>query len=226
MNRTLRVALAGDFDATVTAHRAIPLALELAGVEGVWVHTSTIGEARETFAGFDGIWCVPASPYANADGVFTAIRFVRETSVPFLGTCGGFQHALIEYARNVVGMAEAEHAETNPHAAVPLIAPLECSLVEESQTLTLAAGSRLQQAYGCQQIDESYHCRYGLNRSLAAKLWDGAMRPAAHDDAGEVRAVELVTHPFFVATLFQPERRALRGELPPIVREFANAMLP
>ncbi len=87
---------------------------------------------------------MPASPYASADGAFAAIRFARENARPFLGTCGGFQHAVIEYARNVIGITDADHAETNPGADMPLIAPLACSLVEVSQTLTLAP----QQPYG------------------------------------------------------------------------------
>src|SRR5580765_548657 len=137
MARTLRVALVGDFDPSVVAHRAIPMALNLArkqhGVEvkPLWAHTSTISLVPDTqLASFDGIWCVPASPYANTSGALAAIRYARETGRPFLGTCGGFQHALLEYARNVCGMAEAAHAETDPGATLPLIAPLACSLVE------------------------------------------------------------------------------------------------
>jgi CTP synthase (UTP-ammonia lyase) len=224
----LKIALIGDYDPSVTAHRAIPLALELAGAEGDWIHTTAAGDVAR-LAGYAGVWCVPASPYASAAGALAAIRFARERRLPFLGTCGGFQHALIEYARNVRGMAEADHAETNPGASAPLIAPLSCSLVEARQDLTLAPGSLLARAYGLGRVQESYHCNYGLNPALAAPLWDGDLQPVAHDNAGEVRAVELRTHPFFVATLFQPERGALSGETPPLVRAFVNAghaMLP
>lgn len=219
----MKIALVGDYDASVTAHQAIPIALAMTGLEAVWVHTSTVGDAASTLASFGGIWCVPGSPYASADGAFAAIRFAREHARPFLGTCGGFQHAVIEYARNVLGMAEADHAETNPGATMPLVAALSCSLVEVSQTLTLVPGSRLARAYEETQIAEGYHCNYGLNPALASKLWDGALHPVAHDAAGEVRAVELAGHPFFIATLFQPERRALTGELPPLARAFAVA---
>ncbi len=120
MLRGLRVALVGDFNPSVVAHQAIPKALELAGaqhgveVEPVWVHTSSISGAEARLAGFDGFWRVPASPYAHTMGALAAIRYARERGRPFLGTCGGFQHALIEYARNVCCMPEAEHAETDP----------------------------------------------------------------------------------------------------------------
>lgn len=215
----MKIALIGDYNPEVIAHQAIPQALALAGAEGEWVHTTMVRD----LSGYAGIWCVPASPYASEEGAFAAIRFARETGRPFLGTCGGFQHAVIEYAHNVAGLTEAGHAETNPAARVPLIAPLACSLVEVKQTLTLTPGTRLAEIYGCTAIEESYHCSYGLNPAFASRLWDGNLRPSAHDEAGEVRAAELASHPFYLLTLFQPERRALRGELPPPVRAFVSA---
>src|SRR5260370_6553719 len=160
MVRGLRVALVGDFNPSVVAHQAIPKALELAGaqhrveVEPLWVHSSSISGADARVAGFDGVWCVPASPYANTIGALDAIRYAREHGRPFLGTCGGFQHALIEYARNVCGMPDAEHAETSPGAALPLISPLACSLVERSEEILLAEGGVLRRAYGLPRITE------------------------------------------------------------------------
>ena len=111
----VHISLIGDFDANVTAHRAIPDALNRAGDElGVevrftWRHTATLGlNPEQTLAATSGIWCVPASPYANTDAALAAIRFARESPRPFLGTCGGFQHALLEYARNVLGLQGVE----------------------------------------------------------------------------------------------------------------------
>src|SRR5216683_177668 len=170
MARTLRAALVGDFDPSVVAHLAIPKALNLAStqqgieVQPVWVHTSSIFRVDAQFASFDGIWCVPASPYASTLGALAAIRYARERGRPFLGTCGGFQHALLEYARNVCGIAEAAHAETDPGAPLPLIAPLACSLVERSGEIVLAEGGQFRRAYGQAEITEGYHCSYGLNR--------------------------------------------------------------
>jgi CTP synthase (UTP-ammonia lyase) len=228
---TLHVALVGDFDASVVAHLAIPKALNLASrqhaveVQPLWVHTSSILPVVDAqFEGFDGIWCVPASPYANTLGALAAIRYARENGRPFLGTCGGFQHALLEYARNVCGMAEAEHAETNPDAALQLIAPLACPLVERSDEILLADGGQFRRAYGQARITECYHCSYGLNREYESLIFRDGLRATAHDRNGEVRGVELAGHPFFVAALFQPERRALTGEVPPLVAAFVAAM--
>lgn len=228
MPRALQIALVGDHDPAVTAHQAIPPALALAttalgrAVEHHWLPTETIADSS-ALTSFDGVWCIPASPYRSMDGALTAIRFAREATRPFLGTCGGFQHAVLEYARTVLGWADAEHGETAPAGARLVIAPLACALVEVSNTIRLAPGSRTARAYGKAEVSEGYHCRYGLNPDFAAALTAGPLRAVAWDDSGEIRGVELEGHPFFVATLFQPERAALRATLPPLVSAFLQA---
>jgi CTP synthase (UTP-ammonia lyase) len=229
---SLRVALIGDFNPGVIAHQAVPRALARAGVDlgttvdAVWRHTATLGgHPAESLAGFDGVWFVPATPYANVEGVLEAIRHARETRRPLLGTCGGFQHVMLEYARNVLGIAHAAHAELDPGAADPVIAALQCSLVERAGTVRLLPDTRIARAYGTERIEEEYHCSYGLAPRLVRLLLHGPLHMTAWDPAGDVRAVELDDHPFFVATLFQSERRALRGETPPVVRAFVAAMM-
>lgn len=228
MQRSVRIALVGDYDASVVAHQAIPLALTRAGadlsvaVDATWLPTDEI-PARADVAAFHGVWCVPASPYRSLDGALHAIRDARVSGRPFLGTCGGFQHAVLEYARSVLGWHDAEHAETVPDAQRTVIAPLGCALVEVTNRLRFAPGSRLTAAYGAAESTEGYHCRYGLNPVFAQELTAGPLRAVAWDESGEVRAVELEQHPFFVATLFQPERAALVSRTPPLVRAFVAA---
>ena len=143
MPRALQIALVGDYDPAVTAHQAIPPALALAAtalgrpVEPRWVPTETITDS-DSLTAFDGVWCVPASPYRSMAGALRAIRFAREASRPFLGTCGGFQHAVLEYARTVLGWADADHGETARAGARLVIAPLACALVEVSNAIRLA----------------------------------------------------------------------------------------
>ncbi len=138
------IALIGDFNPEVTAHRAIPLAIGLAAKSlgttagFVWLHTHQLAkQGVKALASYDGIWCVPGSPYANTNAAIAAIRFAREEGRAFLGTCGGFQHALLEFALNVLGMADASHAEIAPEIENPLISPLACSLVEQSGEIDL-----------------------------------------------------------------------------------------
>ena len=222
------IAVIGDYDASVPAHQAIPLALRLAGdrvaspTRFEWIPTDEI-EGTARLAPFDGVWCVPASPYRSMDGALTAIRFARESGRPFLGTCGGFQHAVVEYARNVLGWADAEHGETAPDSQRLVITPLACSLVEVADTVTLQPGTRIAQVYERSEIVEGYRCRYGLNEEFLAQLTSRDLRVVARDRNGDVRALELDSHPFFVATLFQPERAALRGECPPLAAAFVRA---
>src|SRR4051812_18207566 len=143
-------------------------------VQGVWLGTETVvpGIERE-LEQFQGLWCVPASPYKSMEGALRAIRFARESAKPFLGTCGGFQHALIEYARNVLGLLNADHAESNPSAAFHLIAPLSCALRDTSRTIILHEGSRISEIYGTREIEEEYNCSYGLSPEARALLEDG-----------------------------------------------------
>ncbi|MBJ2247821.1 CTP synthase C-terminal region-related (seleno)protein [Pseudomonas haemolytica] len=226
----LHLALIGDYNPDVIAHQAIPVALQQAAtaldlsVHVQWLDTDTL-TSTSALHGFDGFWCVPASPYRDTDGALRAIRFAREQGRPFLGTCGGFQHAVLEYARNVLGWADAEHGELAPDAERVVIAPLSCSLVNASGTVRLAPYTRMAQAYGRLDIHEGYHCRYGINPEFADALLEGNLIPSGNDSAGDLRAVELLDHPFFVATLFQPERAALKGVTPPLALALLKACL-
>ena len=224
---TLRIALVGDYNANVVAHQAIPLAIDDAAAvldltaDYDWLATTEL-TSPEDLVGYDAIWLVPASPYKNTEAAFIAARYARENSIPFLGTCGGFQHALIEYARNVLGWSDAAHAETDTEGRM-VIAPLTCSLVEKSDTIELRANTLIARAYGRDSIEEGYHCNYGISAEFADALQSQALRVTGWDENGDIRAVELVTHPFFVATLFQHERNALAGRPAPLVQAFLHA---
>ncbi|WP_268797038.1 CTP synthase C-terminal region-related (seleno)protein [Pseudomonas huanghezhanensis] len=226
--QAIRIALVGDYDHNVPAHQAIPVALGRVKEElrvdltWHWLPTVEVGDGQG-LKEFDGIWCVPASPYRDMNGALTAIRFAREKQVPFLGTCGGFQHALLEYARNQLGWIDAEHAETAPDSDRAIITLLSCSLVDSFAPIRLLAGSRIADAYGALDAEERYRCRYGLREELQGEMFAGPLTVCGRDQAGEVRAVELKGHRFFVATLFQPERAALKGCTPPLVRAFVQA---
>ncbi|MEI2265780.1 CTP synthase C-terminal region-related (seleno)protein [Erwinia sp. CGal63] len=219
--RALRLALVGDYRPEAVAHQAIPGAVRLAAdslnlpVTAEWLPTETL-TSPATLQSFDAIWVVPGSPYKNDDGAFMAITYARENNVPFLGSCGGFQYALIEYARHVMGWHDAAHAETDSTGRM-VIAPLSCSLVEQTGDIVIAGDSAMAKAYGRLSTHEGYHCNFGVNPDFVAELADYPLRISAWDSEGDVRGIELPEHRFFVATLFQSERASLRNEISPLV---------
>lgn len=227
LKSTLRIALVGDFNPAVIAHQAIPLALDNAALAvGVtadydWLPTPEV-HSPEDLVGYDAIWCVPASPYQNDDGAFLAIRYARENGIPFMGTCGGFQYSIVEYARNVMGWDDAGHAETDVEGRL-VIAPLACSLVEKTDVIRLAAESKIAAAYGRTEIVEGYHCSYGVADLFIEALKQQPLKATGWDNQGAIRAVELTDHPFFVGTLFQHERNVLKDRPAPLVEALLRA---
>jgi CTP synthase (UTP-ammonia lyase) len=221
----MRIALVGDFNPDVVAHQAIPKALALAAddadVRPEWLDTElALGADLGSYAGF---WCVPASPYRSMEGALRVIRFARENDRPFLGTCGGCQHAVLEFARNVLNISAAGHQESDPATSEPVITNLACSLIEASETLRPVKGSRFHEIYGADEIRETYHCSYGLNPDYIPRLVQGGLRVGVLGPNGEARAVELPTRRFFLATLFQPERSSLTGKRHPLITAFVAA---
>jgi len=223
-----RIGLIGDFDPAVPAHRAIPPALAAAAakldhaIESEWLPTTRLAEdGAGLLAQFDGLWCVPASPYRSMLGALCAIRYAREEGVPFLGTCGGFQHAILEYARSVMGCSSADHAESNPQAEELLITPLACSLVGQTGTVRLLPGSRAASIYGCDEATERYHCNFGVNPQWQVPIGRTTLKITGLDDEGSARLIELADHPFFMGTLFQPELNPAQPH--PMILAFVRA---
>jgi CTP synthase (UTP-ammonia lyase) len=225
----MTVAVIGDRSDEVVAHQAIPAALQLAAetlgqpLDWSWVPTRVIADAARDLAGYQGVWLVPGSPYENMAGALGAIQWARTRGVPFLGTCGGFQHLLVEFARNVCGVTLADHAETAPDAESLVITRLSCSLVEAMGNVRLAPQSRLRAAFGFDEVDAAYRCNYGLNPDWRTRFEGAGLRFTATDGEGAVRGVELPEHPFFAGVLFQPEREALQGRTPAVVVSWLRA---
>jgi CTP synthase (UTP-ammonia lyase) len=222
-----RIALVGDRSANVRAHARIPVIIDaLLAREGIaldpyWIATPDVGDSD--LGGFDAIWAVPGSPYESAEGALAAIRIAREQRIPFLGTCGGFQYALLEYARDVCGLAEVENAEVTPDAGEYLIVPLECSLMGHEEAVMIVPGTQAAGISGPGRRTERYHCSYGLNPQYLEALTGNGLRFSGFDDSGQVRIMELPGHPFFMGTLFQPELQGDGSQPHPIIRAFAVA---
>ena len=229
MSDPVSIAVVGDHNEAVLAHRCIPRALELAAaslgraVRVEWIHTSRLKDGPQDLRGFSSLWLAPASPYASTEGALHAVRWAREQGVPFFGTCGGFQHAILEFARHVANLPAADHTEINPLTSTPVISALSCSLVETTGWVDLVPGTRLQRAYGVNRAPEGYHCRYGVNTAFRDALEKAGFIFSAFDEAREIRGAELSQHPFFLGTLFQHERSAAKNVFHPVIAAFVAA---
>jgi CTP synthase (UTP-ammonia lyase) len=221
----IRIGLIGEYQLEVKAHVAIPQALELAAhdlgspFEAEWLATPPLEHDTELrLAAYRALWFVPNTPYASMDGALCALRYAREQQIPTLGTCGGCQYMLIEYARNVLGMSSADHAEEHPDAEVALITPLVCSNTDIITTCLLTPGSRVAALYGTNEVTEEYGtCNYGPNAEFWPALEQGGLHVTGVDSDGNARVIEIDQHPFFIGTLFQPERSAFRQIVHPLI---------
>jgi len=238
------LAVVGDYDAAFPPHRATDAAVaHAAAALGVavdlrWVPTPEVAAAPATLGALLGhaVWIAPGSPYRSMDGALRAIRHARETGLPLLGTCGGFQHVVLEYARHVLGVADAQHAEyvaagsapggTDPYASALFVTPLSCSLVGRAMPVRLEPASRAAAWYGATDAVEQYYCNFGLNPAYEATLEAGGLRIVGRDADGEARVLELPTHPYFVATLFVPSLTSTPERPHPLVLQLLASARP
>ena len=208
----MKLALLGDRDLDFVTHRALDAALAQmpAGVDAGWIATDS-PQARSLDV--DALWIAPGTPYRDDEAVYAAIRRAREEGIPLLGTCGGFQYVVVEFARNVAGI-DAAHAESDPDADEPVIERLVCSLYGEERTVVPVPGTRIAELCGAAPFPGFLFCGFGLAPQFVRPLARAGLPIGAHAADAGVEAVELRDHPFFVATLFQPQMGALDGAPP------------
>ena len=146
-------------------------------------------------------------------------------NLPYTMTVESAADAVLEFAQNVLGHTEAGNAEVDPECAMPVVGPLTCPLVETTGAISFLEGSALRALHGSGEVEEGYHCSYGVMATYLS-LFDGsALRFTGFDSDGDPRAFELADHPFFIGTAYQPERSALKGVPHPIPTQFVTATL-
>jgi len=222
-NVSARIAVLGDRNPEFVTHRELDAALARlpARTRAEWVATDS-ATARD-LGDFDAVWVMSGGPFRDDDAVYAAIRWAREHGRPLLGTCSGFQYVLVEFARSVAGL-DAGHAETDPDGSTLVVQPLACSLVGQERIVTCAPGTRLAAICGVEPFVGFHCCGYGLAPEFVAPLTQAGLVVNAHADDAGVEGVELTQHPFFVATLFQPQVGASTGApLHPLILAFLDA---
>lgn len=238
-SRALRIGIVGDFDKNKHSHWATEAALfhaaarQRLSVAPRWIETLSLADSAEQLAELDGIFGAPGSPYRSMQGMLRALEFARQRRIPFLGTCGGFQYALIEFTRNVLGLSDADTAENASDAKNVVIRLVEAPMSERSAGAPLLCGtdvarpvpgSILERLCGASDFTGEYFCSFETNDAFVERWQRAGLRSAAVGAAGEMRAFELVDHPFFVATLFQPQLSSRFERAHPIITGYLRAI--
>jgi CTP synthase (UTP-ammonia lyase) len=243
VSHVVRIGILGDFNPEFPSHHATNDSLQHAAhklkleVESYWIPTPslTTADAEKTLETFDGLLASPGSPYKSFDGMLKGIEFARRRDWPFLGTCGGFQYALIEFARNVLRIADADSAENNSGSKNVVIYPVACAIPNRKGNapklsgkvpeIRLRPGSYLQSFYGKDKevVTEEFFCNFEINPDYEWCTMEAGFPVVARGAQGEIRALESPTHRFFIATLFQPQLSSTAKKPHPVILAFVQA---
>jgi len=151
-----KIAILGDFNPIYETHHKLNESTRdvqkflRTEIQFDWIATDTFNSniVFEKFQ-YKGLWIAPGSPYRDMRNTIDTITYARENMIPTFGNCGGFQHMIIEFAKNVCGVTNADHEETNPDSSDILIKRLTCSLKGESEALRIIdESSVLYKSYG------------------------------------------------------------------------------
>jgi CTP synthase (UTP-ammonia lyase) len=239
----VRIGILGDFNPEFRSHHATNAALQHAAhklnlqVESQWLPTPslTAADAGRILETYDGLWAAPGSPFQSFDGMLKGIEFARTRDWPFLGTCAGFQYALIECARNVLGIQDADSAENQSGSRNIIIYPVACAVPDRqgdaprlsgtSPEIRLRPGSYLQSFYGKDEetATEEFFCNFEVNPDYEWCAMEAGFPVVARGAQGEIRAIESPASRFFLATLFQPQLTSTETNPHPIVIAFVQA---
>lgn len=244
------IGMVGKYIELPDAYKSVNEALNHAGLKNrLKVHIKYIDsqdvevKGTDILAGVDGLLVPGGFGERGVEGKIMAARFARENNVPYLGICLGMQVALIEYARNVVGLTDAHSTEFNkatPHPVVGLITEWldEEGNVEQrtdssdlggtmrlgSQSCNLKPGSKAREVYGQDVITERHRHRYEVNNNYVAQLEAaGLVFSGLSADNQLVEMVEIPTHPWFVAGQFHPEFNSTPRDGHPLFQGFVAA---
>jgi CTP synthase len=240
-NGSVRIAVVGKYVALVDSYKSVQEALvhggiaNDVGVEIDWLSSEEFegDEGAERLREYDGLLIPGGFGVRGVEGMLRAIRWARENGLPFFGICLGLQTSIIEFSRNVCGLAGAHSAEWEAKAADPVICLMDSqrqvtdlggTMRLGSFTARLAPGSRAAAIYGSHEISERHRHRYEVNNSYRDPLTEAGMTiSATSPDGNLVEMIELADHPWFLATQFHPELKSRPNHPHPVFASFVEA---
>ena len=236
------IAMCGKYTELIDSYKSVLEAFVHAGVENnahvdvKWIHTEIIvddASAAKAFKDVDGILLLPGFGSRGGEGKILSSKYAREKNIPFLGICLGLQCAVIDFARYVCGLNEANSTEYNKRTKYPVIDLMESqkAIKIKGGTMRLGAydcelktGTKTYNAYRKKKISERHRHRYEVNNRYRHRLEkNGMIFSGVNEDLGVVETIELPDHPWFVAGQFHPELKSRVNKAHPLFREFVNA---
>ncbi len=201
------------------------------------VHSEYINQdnAELKLGHLDGVLVAPGFGERGIEGKIDAVRYVRENNVPFLGICLGMQMAVIEFARNVLNIKDADSVEINAETKNPVIALMEDqkTVKDKGGTMRLGAwacnlkiGSKVRDIYKAESITERHRHRYEFNGDYKERFETAGMNATGlNPDTGLVEIIELESHPWFVGVQYHPEYKSTVANPHPLFVAFVKAAL-
>ena len=238
---TVKIGLVGKYVELKDSYKSIAEALIHAGahqevdVQVDWIHSESITSksATEKLGGLDGIIVAPGFGSRGVDGKIETIQYARTAGIPFFGICLGMQCAVIEFARNVIGLTDAHSTEIKEYTPDPVIDLMaeQKSIQNMGGTMRLGAypcdlkpGSHAFNAYGSATIEERHRHRYEFNNTYLEQFESlGMVATGKNPDSGLVEIVEIPDHPYFVASQFHPEYASTVETPHPLFTAFVKA---
>jgi CTP synthase len=210
-------------------------ALNESQVQVVNVHSEFIthDNVAEKLAGLDGLVVAPGFGHRGVEGKIVAVKYARENKLPFFGICLGMQMAVIEFARNILGLKEAHSTEMDPDNKEPVI-----DLMEEQKKITAKGGTMRLGAYACEikkdslaykiygysPVSERHRHRWEFNNRYLEQFENAGMVASGKNPAtGLVEIIELHNHPFFIGVQYHPELKSTVENPQPIFVHFIKA---
>ena len=237
------IALVGKYVELPDAYKSIAESFIHAGaanncrVNVEWVHSENITKKNvdEILKSKHGILVAPGFGHRGMEGKILAVKYARENNIPFFGVCLGMQAAVIEFARNVLGLEKANSSEMDEKTPDPVIDIMEeqKNIFEKGGTMRLGAypcklvkGSNANQAYGTEEISERHRHRYEFNNNYLDQFIKAGMKPVGiNPETGLVEIIEIPSHPWFVGVQFHPEYRSTVVQPHPLFVSFIRAAI-
>ena len=238
---TVKIALVGKYMQLQDSYLSVAESLRHGGfangvnVDIAFIDSETITDktVNQVLGGFDGILVPGGFGNRGVEGKITTIKFARENNIPFLGICLGMQMAVVEFARNVLGLKDANSAEFSSTTENPVIHIMETqkTVTEKGGTMRLGAypckiqkDTLAYKVYGAENISERHRHRFEYNNSYKERLENAGLKCSGTSPDGTlVEIVENVNHPFFIAAQFHPEFKSRPDRPAPLFTSFIAA---